>query len=359
MLTARILESGKPIRVGSSRGGRRHRRSVQGRRDPVVPRGADPGRRQGHRRHRDRHGGPARLRRRGRAPALDAGDEHGRRPRQRPAVRGNEAPPRGGRRSGCRARDSQPHRERPRPPARSRLTDRARRRADAQRVPRGHRVRRPARRGDADDRVPVLQRGRPARAAGADPARRRPHVAHPAGARAAGPQLRRAVRGDRDARHRDPGQVLARRADPCRRRGDRRDQRPELHRGGPVRRRRRAPPLDDRGERRRRDPECPAGSGAAGVGGAVPTPRRGAAADDLHRPAGHDVDVDLHEPGGRGHVRLPGGVVEGRRVLQLGPSSRRPRPHRQRRRHQPRGDDPEGHVRVSDHARRRQHGLGP
>ena len=62
--------------------------------------------------------------------------------------------------------------------------------------------------------------------------------------------------------------VLARRPDPGRRRGDRRHQRPELHRGGPVRRRRRAPARDARGERRRRDPECPARSGAAGVGGA-------------------------------------------------------------------------------------------
>ena len=68
--------------------------------------------------------------------------------------------------------------------------------------------------------------------------------------------------------------------------GDRCHQRPELHRGGPVRRRRRAPPRDAGGERRRGDPERPARSGAAGVRGALPPPRRGVAAGDLHRPAG-------------------------------------------------------------------------
>ena len=92
----------------------------------------------------------------------------------------------------------------------------------------------------------------------AAPVWRRPHLAHPPVPRAAGAQLRRAVRTDRDARHRDAGQVLAGRPDPGRRRGDRCHQRPELHRGGPVRRRRRAPARDAGGERRRRHPECPA-----------------------------------------------------------------------------------------------------
>ena len=150
VLTARILEI-RPADPGRDRPRRPHAIGAPFKVDGTESYlgRADPGRRQGHRRDRDRHGRRHAYGDDARAPALDAGDEHGCRPRQRPAVRGNEAPPRGGRRAGCRARDRQPHRQRPRPPARSRLADRARRRADAQRVPRGHRVRRAARRGDA------------------------------------------------------------------------------------------------------------------------------------------------------------------------------------------------------------------
>ena len=304
VLTARILESGSQSgRI--CRGGRRHRCTVQGRRHPVVPRGADPGRRPSNRRDRDRHGRPACLWRRARAPALHAGDEHGCRPRQRPAVRGDEAPPRGGRRSGSRARDGQSHRQRARSPARSRLIDRARRRADAQRVPRGHRVRRTARRDDADDRVPVLQRGRSSRAAAAAPTRRRTHLAHSPGPRAAGAQLRRAVRTDRDAGHRDAGQVLAGRPDPGRRRGDRCRQRAELHRGGPVR--------DD-------DARLLA-TLAASVGVAIQNARLVRARQESEERyrllveelplaiytdlPGRGLGVGVRQPGTRGHVRLP------------------------------------------------------
>ncbi len=64
VLTARILESGKPIRVGSAEEAVAIGAPFKVGRHPVVPRGADPGRRQDHRRDRDRHGRPAGLWRR-------------------------------------------------------------------------------------------------------------------------------------------------------------------------------------------------------------------------------------------------------------------------------------------------------
>ena len=56
---------------------------------------------------------------------------------------------------------------------------------------------------------------------------------------------------------------------------------------------------------------------------AVPPPDRGAADGGLHRQAGHDVHVDLHQPSGRGDVRLPAGGLDGGDVLRLGRAPRR------------------------------------
>ena len=68
-------------------------------------------------------------------------------------------------------------------------------------------------------------------------------------------QSGRGLRGARDARCRDARQVVAGRADPRRRRGDRRHQRPEHEGRGTLRARRRAAALDHRGERRHGHPE--------------------------------------------------------------------------------------------------------
>ena len=115
--------------------------------------------------------------------------------------------------------------------------------------------------------------------------------------------------------------LVPRRADPRRREGDRRDQRPEHRGGGTFRRGRRPPAGHDRSQRRRRDPER------------APV-RRGRTAARALRVAGRDQPGrgrrhgrrgarDRLEPGGGGALRLLGG--RGGR-----PPDRRPRLRRRR-----------------------------